>query len=308
MVARWSRPAARALVLDDLARAFLAADGRDEAAAAAFAEIAPALLPLIDMKAAVSLARLLAGRRDVPEPVLAALAARGLKPRGAAAPSGESVAPGDETEIEPPRAEAAPDLFLDAGRAARDAMIAQAAQFAALDSGPELRRRIDAVTLLALERAASRNDGDDAAAILSRTLALPLSRASLLLADQAGDGLAILLRAAALDEEQALRLFVGVGPAPTRRGAGLRAALDRFRALDRATAIRLLAEIAAQSWIARRDEGGTSREHRRAAAHSATFSPSFARDASKNAANSDISRPSQQVAAPIHPRYSRHEL
>lgn len=275
-IPRLSRPATRAIVLEDIARAFLQGADHDPQAAATFAEIGAALIPLIDQSSAVALARLLAGRRDVPEPVLAALAARGLKPKGAAAaPVAASEEAPESAEISPPESIApAPDL-LAADATTRRRLIAEASQYALLDSGPELRRRLDSVASLALARASERRDRDDVVAILGRVLDLPAATLAPLFDEASGELAAIACRAAGLSEDDAIRVFVGVGPAGVRSGPRLQEAMTGFRALERPAAMRLLATITGREWAARgARQPAPHGETRRRAAVDATFSPS----------------------------------
>ncbi|WP_342359025.1 hypothetical protein [Terrarubrum flagellatum] len=287
-------------MLEDIARAFVTAADRDPRAAETFADIATALIPRVEMSTAVAVARLLAGCKDVPAPVLAALAARGLKPRGAKStptlpPADIWTSPDDASAA---RDEKAPShaSFLPVGASAREKAIADAARLAALDSGPELRRTLDSVTSLALARAAERRDGEDAAAILARVVGLGANALAPAFIDPTGESLAILLKAAGLTDDEAIRLLVGVGPTPVQSGAGLKAAMRGFRALDRATAIRLLSTAAGAGWSARptaADEAGP----RRGAAISATISPSLARPTGAPAGRAAESAPAPRASS-----------
>lgn len=274
---RLPRPASRAIVLEDIARAFLRDSGADPRAAAAFADIGAALLPHVELSTAVAIARMLAGRNDAPAAVLAALAARGLRPKGVVAAESAPVANNVARDEPTP---AAPDVrpqLLTACAATRARLIDEAARHGALDSGPELRRRVDAVATLALARAAERRDRDDVVAILARVLATSAAALAPLFEEESGELIAIACRAAGLDEEDALRILVGAGPARARRGAGLKAALAVFQRLERTAAFRLLAAATGQELTLRSDFGAVteSTEARRRVATSATLSPLF---------------------------------
>ncbi|MET0605712.1 MAG: hypothetical protein ABWZ80_04605 [Beijerinckiaceae bacterium] len=238
------------------------------------------MIPRVDQSTAVSLARLIAGRDDVPEPVLQALAARGLRPRGARMGSTYAPAHGDlwsfpdDAEILPSEEAEGAVNFLTADADGRQSMIADASRFAALDGGGDLRR-IDSVIALALERAAGRGDRDDVASILARALGVQGDSLKPLLADATGEALAVLLRAAGLDDSDAIRVFTGVGAETIRRGAGLQAAVRMFHTVSRPAAARLLAGMISQTRTLRpsvnKKEGRNGM--RRTAANSAMLSP-----------------------------------
>ncbi|MBN9060895.1 MAG: hypothetical protein J0H41_00485 [Rhizobiales bacterium] len=252
-------------MLEDIARAFIQGAERDPLAAESFADIGAALIPRVSMSSAVAVARMLAGRKDVPAPVLAALAARGLRPKGVT-PAADPPRPKRKRVS---RAPATP-----ADGAARERMIADAARLAHLDAPPDLRRRADSIALLALARASERRDREDVVAILARVLGLPAAALDPLFDETSGELVAIACRAAGLEDADAIRIFVGVGPAATRSGAGLQEAMTSFQSLDRPTAARLLRTIT-------RDEPEplpaaqetAARSPRRQAAAAATLSP-----------------------------------
>ena len=261
-----SRPAQRAQLLEDLARAFV--QDADRLAAETFAEIGAALIPFVEMSTAVSIARLLAGRTDAPPAVLAALAARGLKPKGAKARAAAPEPPAATARPETPR-----DILLHGDARGRRRLFADAARFAALDPTP--RRRIDSVASLALARASERRDQEDATVILARLLqTTPAALAPMLTAP---DLIAVALRAAGLSDDDAIRVCVGFGLSGRGADSPLQIAIGTFQELEQAQAIRLLAIGTDAVWSPRTDAAATASEGapRRGAASAATFSPSL---------------------------------